>query len=57
VLSDCYFFQPLQESIPVTQLVRETAAVTREFTQSGYVKLIHVFIFIPLLRFLDIVDA
>jgi len=28
----------LQESIPVTQLVRETAAVMQEFTQSGGVR-------------------
>jgi hypothetical protein len=27
----------MQESIPVTQLVRETAAVMQEFTQSGCV--------------------
>lgn len=27
----------LQEPIPVTQLVRETATVMQEFTQSGYV--------------------
>ena len=27
----------MQETIPVTQLVRETAAVMQEFTQSGYV--------------------
>jgi 20S proteasome alpha/beta subunit len=26
----------MQETIPVTQLVRETAAVMQEFTQSGY---------------------
>jgi len=51
------YYRLYKESIPVTQLVRETAAVMQEFTQSGYVKLIHVFIFIPLLRFLDIVDA
>jgi hypothetical protein len=27
----------MKESIPVTQLVRETATVMQEFTQSGYV--------------------
>jgi hypothetical protein len=31
-----FHFQ-MQEHIPVTQLVRETAAVMQEFTQSGYV--------------------
>jgi hypothetical protein len=33
ILSRCQ----MQEHIPVTQLVRETAAVMQEFTQSGYV--------------------
>lgn len=52
MLSNCYNFHPLQETIPVTQLVRETAAVMQEFTQSGYDKLIHVFTFIAVLKLL-----
>lgn len=38
----------MQEPIPVTQLVRETAAVMQEFTQSGYAY--HVFIFKTILK-------
>lgn len=31
-----FFKSSFQETIPVTQLVRETATVMQEFTQSGY---------------------
>ena len=33
----------MQETIPVTQLVRETAAVMKEFTQSGYATILGTF--------------
>ena len=33
----------MQETIPVTQLVRETAAVMQEFTQSGYATILCTF--------------